>query len=315
VDAIIQGAGSAFPAPLYMRWFREYHLLHPEAEFKYELVGSGGGIREVLAGSVDFGASDVPISDEQLSQAEIPILHIPTVLGAVVPIYNVFGVGQLRFTPEILAGIYLGKITLWDDPTIAGANPRMQLPNQPIVVVHRSDGNSSTFIFTDYLSKISSEWNDSVGKGTSVAWPVGLGGKGNEGVANTVEHLDGAIGYVDLLYAQQVGISYGSVQNAAGGFIHANLTNVTEAAATVRELPADFRLSITNAPGVNAYPISSFTWLLVPRVIEDATTRRDLSEFLKWMIRDGQDMTAKLGYAPLPKNIASKIDRTISMLH
>ncbi|MBZ5574618.1 MAG: phosphate ABC transporter substrate-binding protein PstS [Acidobacteriia bacterium] len=314
--ATIQGAGATFPYLIYSEWFSAYHRRQPEVQFNYQPLGSGGGIRQVLAGTVDFGASDVPMTDEQLSQATTRILHVPTVLGAVVPIYNVRSAGELKFTPEVLAGIYLGKIVSWNDAAIARANPTLNLPNQPIIVVHRSDGCATTFVFTDYLSKISGEWRDSSGKGTSVRWPVGLGGKGNEGVAGIVQPTEGAIGYVDLLYAEQSGVSYGSVRNQAGKFVKANLDNLTEAAASVGgEIPADFRVSITNAPGSDAYPIASFTWLLVPQRAKDPATGGDLAAFLNWMITDGQTMTKQLGYAPLPRSVVATVSRSLSQVH
>jgi phosphate transport system substrate-binding protein len=220
----LNGAGATFPYPMYSKWFSEYHKLHPDIEINYQSIGSGGGIRQVLAGTVDFGASDGPMSDEQLSQAKSKILHIPTVLGAVVPAYNVPGIsGEVKFTPEVLAGIFLGKITSWNDPAITKPNPGMNFPNQPIIVIHRSDGSGTTFIFTDYLSKISSEWQNTVGKNTSVKWPVGLGGKGNEGVAGMIRQMQGSIGYVELIYAVQNKIPYGTVKNSSGTFMKASL--------------------------------------------------------------------------------------------
>ncbi len=251
----LNGAGATFPNPMYQKWFSEYHKAHPDIQFNYQSIGSGGGIRQVLAQTVDFGASDGPMTDEQLSQAKTKILHIPTVLGAVVPAYNVPGVsGELKFTPEALAGIFTGKITTWNDPAIAKANPGVNLPNQTIIVIHRSDGSGTTYIFTDYLSKVSSEWQNGPGKGTSVKWPVGLGGKGNEGVAGMIRQMQGGIGYIELIYAVQNKIDYGSVKNASGAFVKASLDSVTAAAASAKSMPADFRVSITNAPGKDAYP-------------------------------------------------------------
>jgi phosphate transport system substrate-binding protein len=308
------GAGTSFPHSIYSKWFSEYHKLHPEVQFTYDAIGSGGGIRRMLDGTIDFGGTDVPMSDEQLSQAPIEILHVPTVLGAVVPIYNVPGAGELRFTPEVLAGMFLGKIVSWNDAAIARVNPAVNLPNRPIMVIHRSDGSSTTFTFTDYLSKVSADWQDSVGKGSSVKWPVGLGGKSNEGVAGMVRQIEGAIGYIDLLYAEQSHSPFGRVRNRAGNFMRANLDNVTEAAASSREMPADFRVSITNAPGNNAYPIASFTWFLVPQEFADPTRGKDLALFLRWMIADGQAMTKDLGYAPLPKNVAVRISQKIAQI-
>jgi phosphate transport system substrate-binding protein len=300
---------------MYQKWFSEYHKAHSDVQFNYQSIGSGGGIRQVLAQTVDFGASDGPMTDDQLSQAKVKILHIPTVLGAVVPAYNVPGVtGEVKFTPEALAGIFLGKITTWNDKAIAGANPDIKFPNTSIIVVHRSDGSGTSYIFTDYLSKVSKEWADTVGKNTSVKWPVGLGGKGNEGVAGQIRQLEGSIGYIELIYAVQNKIPYGSVKNAAGVFVKASLEGVTAAAASVKSMPADFRVSITNAPGKDAYPISSFTWLLIPVQSKDAAKGKIINDFLNWMVADGQRMTAELTYAPLPENVAAKVKDTIKQV-
>src|SRR5689334_20778074 len=296
---------------MYSKWFSKYHDAHPDIQFNYQSIGSGGGIRQVLAGTVDFGASDGPMTDEQLSQAKTKILHIPTVLGAVVPAYNIPGVKEeLKFTPEALAGIFLGKITTWNDPAIAKANPGVSLPAQSIIVVHRSDGSGTSYIFTDYLSKVSSEWQNGPGKGTSVKWPVGLGGKGNEGVAGMIRQMQGGIGYIELIYAVQNKIDYGSVKNAGGAFVKASLESVTAAAASVKSMPADFRVSITNAPGKDAYPISSFTWLLIPTQSKD-NKGKILSDFLNWMVDEGQKMTSELTYAPLPQSVAEKVKAAI----
>ncbi len=287
-----------------------------DVQINYQSIGSGGGIRQVLNGTVDFGASDGPMTDEQLKEAKVKIFHIPTVLGADVPAYNIPGVsGEIKFTPEVLANIFLGKITSWNDPAIAKANPGMNLPNQTIIVVHRSDGSGTTYIWTDYLSKVSKEWEGAVGKGTSVKWPVGLGGKGNEGVAGQIRQLPGSIGYIELIYAVENKITYGSVQNAAGNFVKASLDGVTEAAASVKSMPADFRVSITNAPGKTAYPISSFTWLLIPAQAKDPNKGKIISDFLNWMVNDGQKMTAQLSYAPLPQNVAEKVKMAIKQIH
>jgi phosphate transport system substrate-binding protein len=311
----LNGAGATFPYPMYSKWFSEYHKLHSDVEINYQSIGSGGGIRQVLAGTVDFGASDGPMTDGQLKEAKVKILHVPTVLGAVVPAYNIPGVNaELKFTPEALAGIFLGKITSWNDHVLTGANPGVNLPNQPIIVIHRSDGSGTTYIWTDYLSKVSSEWQSQVGKGTSVKWPVGLGGKGNEGVAGMVRQMQGAIGYIELIYAVQNNIPYGVVKNAAGNFVKASLETVTAAAASVQAMPADFRVSITNAPGKDAYPISSFTWLLIPVRSKDAAKGKILADFLNWMVDDGQKMTAQLTYAPLPQNVASKVRAEIKQV-
>ena len=312
----LNGAGATFPYPMYSKWFNEYNKLHPNVQINYQSIGSGGGIRQVLNGTVDFGATDGPMTDEQLKESTVKILHIPTVLGADVPAYNVSGVaGDLKFTPDVLANIFLGKITNWNDPAIAKSNPGVKLPNQPMIVVHRSDGSGTTYIWTDYLSKVSKEWEGAVGKGTSVKWPVGLGGKGNEGVAGQIRQLQGSIGYVELIYAVENKITFGSVQNAAGNFVKASLDAVTEAAASVKDMPADFRVSITNAPGKTAYPISSFTWLLIPAQSKDPNKGKILSDFLKWMVTDGQKMTGQLSYAPLPASVAEKVKAAIQQVH
>ena len=303
----LNGAGATFPYPIYSKWFSEYHKLHSEVEINYQSIGSGGGIRQVTAATVDFGASDMPMTDKQLQESKTKILNLPTVLGAVVPAYNIPGVtGEVKFTPEALVGIFLGKITKWNDKAIASANPEIKLPDADIIVVHRSDGSGTSFIWTDYLSKVSAEWKSQVGSDTSVKWPVGMGGKGNEGVAGFVRQLQGSIGYVELIYAIQNKIPYGSVRNAAGTFIKASLESVTAAAASAAKMPADFRVSITNSPGKDAYPISSFTWLLIPAQSKDAAKGKILADFLNWMVTDGQKMTSALAYAPLPENVAAK---------
>jgi phosphate transport system substrate-binding protein len=310
----LNGAGATFPYPMYSKWFSQYHKTHPEVEINYQSIGSGGGIRQVLAGTVDFGASDGPMTDEQLAQAKTKILHVPTVLGADVPAYNLNVAAELKFTPEALAGIFLGKITTWNDPALAKANPTLKLPSDPIIVIHRSDGSGTTFIWTDYLSKVSPEWKSQVGTGTSVKWPVGLGGKGNEGVAGMLRQMPGSVGYVELVYAVQNNIHYGAVENSAGDFVKASVETVTAAAASVKNMPADFRVSIVNAPGKNAYPISSFTWLLVPAQSKDAAKGRILADFLNWMVSDGQKMTADLTYAPLPEDVAAKVKAEIQQV-
>ena len=312
----LNGAGATFPYPMYSKWFSEYHKVHPDVEINYQSIGSGGGIRQVLAGTVDFGASDGPMTDEQLAQAKTKILHVPTVLGADVPAYNIPGVtAELKFTPEALAGIFLGKITTWNDKAIASANPDVKLPSDQIIVIHRSDGSGTTYIWTDYLSKISSDWQGQVGKGTSVKWPVGLGGKGNEGVAGIIRQMQGSIGYIELIYAIQNKIPYGVVKNAAGSYVKASLDSVTAAAASAPKMPADFRVSITNAPGKDAYPISSFTWLLIPAQSKDAAKGKILSDLLTWIVNDGQKMTADLAYAPLPESVATKVKAEIKQVH
>ncbi len=311
----LNAAGATFPYPMYSKWFSEYNKQHPNVQINYQSIGSGGGIRQVLAGTVDFGASDGPMTDEQLSQAKGKILHIPTVLGAVVPAYNVPGVsGELKFTPEALAGIYLGKITTWNDPAIAKANPGVTLPAQPIVVVHRSDGSGTTYIFTDYLSNVSPEWKSGPSKGTSVKWPVGLGAKGNEGVAGMIRQMQGSIGYVELIYAVQNNISYGSVKNKSGAFIKASLDSTTAAAASAK-MPPDYRVSIVNAPGKDAYPIASFTWLLIPEQSKNPANGKVIADFLNWMLGDGQKMTSQLTYAPLPAEVVAKVRNTVKQVH
>jgi len=315
----LNGAGATFPYPMYSKWFSEYHKAHPEVQINYQSIGSGGGIRQVTEGTVDFGASDMPMTDGQLSEAQAKaktkVLNLPSVLGAVVPAYNIPGVsGEVKFTPDALAGIFLGQITKWNDKAIASANPGVNFPDRDIIVVHRSDGSGTTFIWTDYLSKVSGDWKSQVGSGTSVKWPIGLGGKGNEGVAGSIRQLQGSIGYVELIYAVQNNIPYGSVRNAAGVFLKASLEGVTAAAASVTKMPADFRVSITNAPGKDAYPISSFTWLLIPAQSKDAAKGKILGDFLNWMVSDGQKMTAALSYAPLPEGVVQKEKEAIKQV-
>jgi phosphate transport system substrate-binding protein len=313
---LINGAGASFPYPIYSKWFSDYNKLHPDIQINYQSIGSGGGIKQLLAGTVDFGASDAPMTDEQLRQAKTRVLHFPTVLGAVVPTYNISGVSQeLNFTPEILADVFLGKITKWNDPALAQANKGVKLPAEDIVVVHRSDGSGTSFVWTDYLSKVSSEWQTRVGKGTSVSWPVGLGGKGNEGVAGLVKQTPGALGYVELIYAVQNQLGYGRVRNSGGVFVKAELAGVTAAAASVaRQMPEDFRVSITNPPGKAAYPISSFTYLLIPTRIDDPAKKKALTDFLHWMLADGQNTAEPLSYARLPKEVVAKELKSISRI-
>jgi phosphate transport system substrate-binding protein len=316
----ITGAGATFPYPIYSKWFDEYHKKFPKIEINYQSIGSGGGIKQVTEGTVDFGASDGPMNDEQLKAYQdkhgFPILHFPTVLGADIPTYNIPGVSaDLNFTPEALAGIFLGKITKWNDPAITSANKGVNLPANDIVVIHRSDGSGTTYIWTDYLSKVSDEWKNKVGKGTSVNWPVGLGGKGNEGVAGLVKQTPNSFGYVELIYAIQNHMPYGSVKNSLGAFIKADLASVTAAAAgAAKDMPADFRVSITNAPGKTAYPISSFTWLLIPSKIADTAKRDAIKGFLKWMLADGQNDTEALSYARLPKEVIAKEMKAINSI-
>jgi phosphate transport system substrate-binding protein len=310
----LNGAGATFPNPIYSKWFDEYHKMHSDVQFNYQPIGSGGGIRQIIAGTVDFGASDVGMTDEQMKQSKTPIQLIPTVMGSVVPAYNIPGVkDDLKFTPDILAGIFLGKITTWNDPSIQKVNPDVKLPNQTINVVHRSDGSGTTGVFTDYLSKVNPEWKSTVGSSTSVKWPVGIGGKGNEGVAGTIRAVDGAIGYVELIYALSNKIQYGSVRNSAGAFMRADLQN-TSAAANGVKIPADYRVSITNSPNKDAYPIATFTWLLVPKKMSDANKGKIMKDFLGWMIVDGQQMVQALYYAPLPQDLQSRVKNTIGTL-
>ena len=308
---LINAAGATFPYPMYSKWFDEYHKKFPNLQFNYQSIGSGGGIKQVTEGTVDFGASDGPMNDKQLQEFKekhgYGILHFPTVMGADVPVYNVAGVNtDLNFSPEALAGIFLGKITKWNDPELMKANPGVKLPAADIIVVHRSDGSGTTYIWTDYLSKVSAEWEMKVGRGTSVNWPVGLGGKGNEGVSGQVQQTPNSIGYVELIYAVQNKMKTGKVKNAAGNWVQASLAGVTAAAASSKEMPEDFRVSITNAPGKDAYPISSFTWLLIPEKIADATKKKAIKDFLAWMLADGQNMTETLAYARLPKGVMAK---------
>ena len=302
---LINGAGATFPYPIYSKWFDEYHKLHPHIQINYQSIGSGGGIRQVLAGTVDFGATDGPMTDEQLSQAKSKILHFPTVLGADVPTYNIPGLSaELTFTPDALANIFLGKITKWNDAELKKANPGVDLPDKDLVVVHRSDGSGTTYIWVDYLCKVSEEWKSKVGKGTSVNWPVGLGGKGNEGVSGLVKQTPYSIGYVELIYALQNKLAYGRVRNSSGNVVKADLASVTAAAAGAsKAMPEDFRVSITDAPGKDAYPISSFTWLLIPSQIADSAKKKVLKEFVEWMLTKGQDMVEPLSYARLPKEV------------
>ena len=308
----LNGAGATFPYPIYSKWFAEYHNQHPDVQVNYQSIGSGGGIRQVQAGTVDFGATDGPMSDEQIEASKVKVLHVPTVLGAVVPAYNIPGVsGDVKFTPEILAGIFTGKISNWNDASIGKANPDVKFPNQNITVVHRSDGSGTTYIFTDYLSKISSDWQGTTGKGTSVKWPVGVGGKGNEGVAGMIRNLPGSIGYIELIYAQQNKINYGSVKNSSGNFVKATLESTTAAAAGVK-MPADFRVSITNPPGKTAYPIASFTWLLVPTNPPDKNKGKMVKDLVLWALDNGEGMAAGLSYAPLPKEVVDKAKAAIN---
>jgi phosphate transport system substrate-binding protein len=310
----LTGAGATFPYPIYSKWFSEYSAAHPGVQINYQSIGSGGGIRQVTAGLVDFGATDGPATDEQLAASKTKLIHIPTVLGADVPVFNIPGVNDLKFSPDVLADIFLGKIAAWNDPRLIKDNPGVKLPDQKIIVVHRSDGSGTTYIWTDYLSKVSKEWANGPGKGTSVSWPVGVGGKGNEGVAGLVRQLPGALGYVELIYALQNKIAFGEVKNPAGNFVKASIAGVTEAASSVKVLPADYRVSITNAPGATAYPISSFTWLLVPLNSPDAAKGKVIKDLLSWIVTSGQSEVETLSYAPLPKNVVDKVLKTVYSL-
>jgi phosphate transport system substrate-binding protein len=301
-SGLINGAGATFPNPIYSKWFSDYNTLHPEVEINYQSIGSGGGIRQLMERTVFFGASDQPMTDEMLARAPGPVLHFPTVLGAVVPVYNLDGVdAQIKFTGSVLADIFLGKITKWNDPALATINPGLALPSSTMTIVHRSDGSGTTFVWVDYLSKISDEWKQKVGASSSVNWPAGVGGKGNEGVAGLVKQTPGSIGYVELVYALQNTIDYGAVQNQAGEFINPDVASVTAAAAgALPTMPNDFRVSITDAPGAGAYPISSFTWILLYESPPDKGKAAAMNEFMKWALDDGQKLAAGLGYAPLP---------------
>ena len=314
---LINAAGATFPYPIYSKWFDDFHKTNPGVQINYASVGSGAGIGQLQAGTVDFGASDMPMTDEQLAAAKVKVLHFPTVLGAAVVTYNLPGVStELKFTQKALAGIYLGTITKWNDSEIAKANPGVNLPNADIVVVHRSDGSGTTFIWTDFLSKVSSDWANKVGAKSSVNWPVGLGGKGSEGVSGLVKQTPNSIGYVELIYAIQNKMSYGLLQNAAGKFIKADLASVPAAAAgAAKTIPDDFRVSITNAPGATAYPISSFTYLLIPVQIQDAAKRDAIKQFLNWMVTSGQNSVEALSYAQLPKAVQAKELKAISLVH
>ena len=310
----LTGAGATFPYPIYSKWFSEYSSAHPGVEVNYASIGSGGGITQVTKGLVDFGASDMPMTDAALSASPIKLIHIPTVLGAVVPIFNVPGVSDLKFSGDVLADVYLGKVNNWNDARIAKDNPGVKLPDQKIIVVHRSEGSGTSFIWTDYLSKVSKEWADGPGKGSSLNWPIGVGGKGNEGVAGLIRQLPGAIGYVELIYALQNKINYGDVKNASGNFVKASIDGVTEAAASVKQMPADYRISITNAPGANAYPISSFTYLLIPAKSADPSKGKVLKDMLSWILKSGEGEVSQLSYAPLPEALQQKVLNTVYAL-
>ena len=300
----INGAGATFPYPIYSKWFSEYNKLHPDVEVNYQSIGSGGGIRQLTAETVFFGATDGPMTEEQLKGAPGKVLHFPTVLGGVVPIYNLPGVGELKFTGQVISDMVLGKITKWNDPALVKLNPGVKLPDTDLAIVHRSDGSGTTYIFVDYLAKVSPEFKQKVGVATSVNWPNGVGGKGNEVVSGLVKQTPGAFGYVELIYALQNKIEFGSVQNQAGEFVRSSLESVTAAAASAaNSMPEDFRVSITNAPGKGVYPISSFTWLLFYEDPKDKKSAKVMVDFLKWALTEGQKYTKDLGYAPVPQSV------------
>jgi phosphate transport system substrate-binding protein len=317
VSETINAAGATFPAPIYQKWFEEYRKLHPDVQINYQSVGSGAGIRQLTEGTVVFGASDAPMTDEQIKKiTSAKILHFPTVLGAVVPTYNVEGVNtQLKFTGDTLAGIFLGTIKKWNDAALKKDNPGVNFPDKEITVAHRSDSSGTSFVFTDYLAKVSPAWKSKVGAGAAVNWPVGLGGKGNEGVSGLIKENPNSIGYVELIYAVQSKMNYGLVRNSSGTFVKADFNTVTEAAAAAASnMPDDFRVSITNAPGKDAYPISTFTWLLIPNKIADSTKREAIKGFLKWMLIKGQSFAAPMSYAPLPKPVIDKEEKQIALI-
>ena len=311
---VVTGAGATFPYPIYAKWFDEFRKSRPGVQINYQSIGSGGGIRQVTEHTVDFGASDGPMSDEQLGKVGEKVLHIPTVLGAVVPIVNVAGVGTLNLSGPVLADVYLGRIKKWNDPALVKDNPGAALPDADITVVHRADGSGTSYCFTDYLSKVSPDWLKTVGRGTSVSWPAGIGQKGNEGVAGAVKQTPGSIGYVELIYALQNKLAAASVRNRAGRFVSATLDSVTEAASgAAKAMPKDYRVSITDAPGKGAYPISTFTWLLVYQKGR-GEQGRVIKDFLAWMVKDGQKFAPDLGYAPLPAKVRGMVERTIKTI-
>jgi phosphate transport system substrate-binding protein len=319
---LVNGAGATFPAPIYTKWFDAYHKMFPMVQINYQAIGSGGGIKGATDGTVDFGASDGPMTDDQLKEYETkhgsPILHFPTVLGGVVPIYNVPGVtGDISFTPEALSGIFLGKITKWNDPELTKANPGLNLPAKDIVVVHRSDGSGTTYIWADYLAKVSPEWKTKVGVNTAINWPVGLGGKGSDGVTGLVKETPNSIGYVELTFALNNKVAYGKVRNSSGTFLKADLASVSAAAAAAsKQMPEDFRVSITNGTGKDVYPIASFTWLLVPSKIQDPAKKKAIKDFVAWMIGDsGQTMVEPLSYAKLPKQVVDMEKKALAKIN
>jgi phosphate transport system substrate-binding protein len=312
----LTASGSTFIYPLMGTWMKEYRKVHPEVRFWYEPIGSGRGIRQTLAGIVDFGASDGPVGDPELNRSDVKIIQLPVTLGAVVPAYNLPGIaGEIRFTGTALAGIYLGKIRKWDDPELAGANPRLRLPNHEIDLIYRLDDSGTTYVWTDYLSKVNPEWNKRVGKGTHVSFPAGGGANYNEGVVALIKEKAYSLGYLQLTYAVENHVSFGRVQNSAGVFVRAESASITAAsAATATNMPDDFRASITNAADPDAYPISSFTWLLIPVRIKDGAKRQAIVGFLRWILADGQAMATPLHYAPLPGDVARKVERAIDRI-
>jgi phosphate transport system substrate-binding protein len=307
----LTGAGATFPYPIYSKWFDEYHKMHPDIQINYQSIGSGGGIRQVTEKTVDFGATDGPMSDAQLFKVDGGLLHLPTVLGAVVPVFNLKGVAELNLDGPALAGIFLGKIARWDDPALKALNPGVALPGDPITVVHRSDGSGTTYCFVDYLCKVSPEWEKKAGRGTSVNWPVGLGGKGNEGVSGLVKQTPNSIGYAELIYAEHNDLSFAAVKNKVGKLVKGSVGAVTAGAAgTAAGMPKDFRVSITNADGADSYPISTYTWLLIYEK-NPGGKGKILRDFLAWMVKDGQKMAPELGYAPLPPNVADMVAKAV----
>jgi phosphate transport system substrate-binding protein len=312
----LNGAGATFPYPIYSKWFSEYKQQNQSVQINYQSIGSGGGIQQVTSGTVDFGAADVPMTDDQIAKAKVKVMALPTVLGAVVPVYNIPGVNkELNFSGDVIADIYLGKIANWNDPRIVKDNPGVSLPNNAILPVYRSEGSGTTFIFTDYLSKVSSDFKSKVGAGAAVKWPTGIGQKGNEGVAGMVRQSPNSFGYVELIYAEQNKMSFGTVKNAAGKFLKASTGGVTAAAASAaKTMPADYRVSITNAAGPEAYPISSFTWLLIPTHSTDAAKTKALVGFLNWMLDHGQSEAASLSYAPLPAQVQDMVRKSVTTI-
>jgi phosphate transport system substrate-binding protein len=311
----INAAGATFPAPIYQKWFADYKKAHPDVQINYQPIGSSGGIRQMMEGTVDFGASDMPLTDDQLKEMKVKPLHFPTVMGAIVLTYNLPKVTMpLKLTSEIISGIYLGKVKSWDDAAIKAANPGVELPSKPIIVIHRSDGSGTTYVFTDYLSRVSADWKTNVGTNASPSWPLGLAGKGNDGVAGLVKQTPNSIGYVELFYALQNKMEFADVKNSAGKVVRPSFEGITAAAAGSKDLPADFRGSINDAPGAGSYPISTFTYLLIPTEIKDATKKAAIKGFLAWMLTDGQKDAQALSYAPLPKALVSKVQKQLDLI-